>query len=287
MCPLRYAFEQETKENSLREGQRLESEAQNLQPYLDISSGKEIAFACLPTMVDGKTKFIWSQTTTSLCNCYVCGAKPSELSLRNGNFVADPKALNFGFSNLHVKLRGFEWICKTSMYRDFKQYKCMAKNEHYKNARKEELKADFYRVFKRKIYAGKPNNGNVARAAFARPDLFSEVTGVPEFIIKGIKTAIDAIDCPQKISPEKYDIFANKWLDDFHASDWKWSWLSPTVHMLFHHGAAILRTLPISPSLLTGHLQIYQNLNSPIQSNASTKIDFTSIKIIQSNNNFP
>ena len=72
----------------------------------------------------------------------------------------------------------------------------------------------------------------------------------------GIKTAIEAMDCPQKISPDKYEAFAKEWLDNFHTSGWEWSWLSPTVHMLFHHGAQIFRTLPVSPSLLTGHVTL-------------------------------
>ena len=46
-------MEPETNENSLREGQRLESEAKNLKPLI-LESGKEISYTCLPTMVDGK-----------------------------------------------------------------------------------------------------------------------------------------------------------------------------------------------------------------------------------------
>ena len=110
------------------------------------------------------------------------------------------------------------------------------------------------------LYAGfgAGKNGHIARAAFAQPLLFSEVTHVPLSIIMGIKTAIDAIDCPLKISADKYEKFANEWLDHFHESGWEWSWLSPTVHMLFHHGGDIMRALPVSPSLLTGHVQIFK-----------------------------
>ena len=101
---LRYAFEKESNANSLREGQRLEAKVDNLQSFF-MESGKEIKFSCLPTMVDRKVKFTWSQTSAGLCNCYVCSAKPTEMSQRFGNFEPDPKALMFGFSNLHVKLR--------------------------------------------------------------------------------------------------------------------------------------------------------------------------------------
>ena len=53
-CYQRYAFEEETKENSLREGQRLEAEVESLKDTVDINTGKQIAYSLLPTMVDGK-----------------------------------------------------------------------------------------------------------------------------------------------------------------------------------------------------------------------------------------
>ena len=103
------AAEKETDVNSLKEGKRLEKEASKLKPHHDHKSGKDIKFVCLPTEVDGKVKFVWSEKTTSMQNCYVCGSKPSELALRNGPFTPDRKALYFGFSPLHVKMRTFDW----------------------------------------------------------------------------------------------------------------------------------------------------------------------------------
>jgi len=72
-CPLRMAVEKETDFNSLREGDRLEQEAGNLQCYHHHNSGEDIFFVCLPTQVDGKVKFVWSKNTTSMQNCYICG----------------------------------------------------------------------------------------------------------------------------------------------------------------------------------------------------------------------
>ena len=69
---------------------------------------------------------------------------------------------------------------------------------------------------------------------------------------KGISIAIQAIDCPKKINADKYHTFAQTWLDEFHSSTVKWSWLSPTVHLLFVHGADIIRVMPVSTSLLSG-----------------------------------
>ena len=74
-CPLRFAMEKESHQNSLAEGNRLEQEAETLQPHYDHKSDKNVEFVSLPTEVDGKVKFVWSKTTTSMQNCYVCGAK--------------------------------------------------------------------------------------------------------------------------------------------------------------------------------------------------------------------
>ena len=54
---------------------RLEQEAETLQPHYDHKSDKNVEFVSLPTEVDGKVKFVWSQKTTSMQNCYICGAK--------------------------------------------------------------------------------------------------------------------------------------------------------------------------------------------------------------------
>ena len=76
------------------------------------------------------------------------------------------------------------------MYRDFKQWKCMGENIVHKDRRKVELKADFFRVFKTKIYDrnghfGSPINGKQASLAFSKPAELSQITGIPESIIKG------------------------------------------------------------------------------------------------------
>ena len=106
-CPLRFAMENETTENSLREGKRLEAEVNKLKSFHE--NGKEVAFECLPTEVDGKVKFVWSENTPSMQNCYVCGSKPKDLAKRDGPFTPNRKTLFYGFSNLHVKMRAFDW----------------------------------------------------------------------------------------------------------------------------------------------------------------------------------
>ena len=73
---------------------------------------------------------------------------------------------------------------------------------------------------------------------------------------KGIAIAIEAVNCPQKIDPKKYDKFAQKWLNDFHSSSISWSWLSPSVHLLFVHGAQIFEVMPVTTLLLSGQCRL-------------------------------
>ena len=82
------------------------------------------------------------------------------------------------------------------------------------------------------------------------------ITGVPESLINGIKTAFEAVDCKHKVSPDKFSEFAGRWLDEFHNSSISWNILSPTVHMLFVHGSDILRKSPIAPGFLSGQVSI-------------------------------
>ena len=253
MVPLRFKFEQESAENSLREGNRLMSECEELNAFHDINSQKPVSFDGLPKMVDGKVKFTWSQVARSMQNCYICGASWRQMAHRHGNFTPDRKALSFGFSNLHVKMRAFEWVCKAACYRRVKAYECRGDdNKKLKEEDKAQLRTDFRTEFGRVIYGRKPNDGNIAKLAFSKPDVLARITGVPESLIYGLKTALDAVDCKHKISPQLYSAFANRWLDDFHTSTISWNVLSPTVHMLFVHGSDILRESPLAPGFLSG-----------------------------------
>ena len=76
------------------------------------------------------------------------------------------------------------------MYRDFKQWKCMGENIVHKDRRKVELKADFHRIFvstnqDKNGHFGAPINGKQAELAFSKPAEWSQITGIPESILKG------------------------------------------------------------------------------------------------------
>ena len=65
--------------------------------------------------------------------------------------------------------------------------------------------------------------------------------GWPEDIVRDLHYLILAVCSTSMLSPEKFDELANSWLDRFHASEFAWNVLSPSVHLLLHHGADIIR----------------------------------------------
>ena len=62
---------------------------------------------------------------------------------------------------------------------------------------------------------------------------------------------LTAVNCGHQVDPDKFEKAANDWLDKFHSSDIAWNWLNVLLHMFFHHGAQILRELPVASGLLT------------------------------------
>ena len=114
-------------ENARKEGERLEQEATNAQPYSIPDTNLQIQFEGLPTMVDGKIKSIWSGN--NCCNkCYLChsGSMGKDALLQHRRCkhfnVKNRAALRYGFSPLHVRLRALDWFLKTRTYSDFKYH---------------------------------------------------------------------------------------------------------------------------------------------------------------------
>ena len=141
VAPLRYSFEKETDEVSLAEGKRLEAEAAALEPFrFDDFGGIEIHFDSYPTLVDGKAKAIWAETTGKNSTCPICDAKPRQMSkrsLRKFKRYAK-KRLRFGFSNCHLKQRILHWLVKGCEHQDIRSWSKSAETTHLTDARKAE-----------------------------------------------------------------------------------------------------------------------------------------------------
>ena len=145
ICPLRYKFEKETRENSQTEGDRLNNQAANIQPIPVPNTN--ISVSCLgnPTLIDTKCRAAWCRENASN-RCPICGASPTQMSKRNGPFVPKPGTLKYGFSQVHVKLGFLRWCLKHRKNCRFKyheargvEHKAIAETE--KIRQQEELEA--------------------------------------------------------------------------------------------------------------------------------------------------
>ena len=110
------------------EANRLQTEIDRLQPFNIPGTNILINYNCLHSMLDGKVKVIISEVSNNAtCNCWICGAKPSEMAKRRGSrhsFLANRNALLKGGAPLHTKLRLFDYVCKFYFHQDFKSWTC-------------------------------------------------------------------------------------------------------------------------------------------------------------------
>ena len=84
------------------------------------------------------------------------------------------------------------------------------------------------------------NNGPTVKRAFQDHQLLAEIVHAPSFVVVGLKTMFETFNSGHFIRVDRLESFCKAWLRQFHASDYKWNQLSPSVHLLFHHSPAIV-----------------------------------------------
>ena len=84
-------------------------------------------------------------------------------------------------------------------------------------------------------------DGRCSRLAFNNPEKFAKLIGMPEDLIRDYNRLVIALTSTGDLIPEEFEKDANSWLDRFHANpDICWNVLSPTVHLVLHHGRLVL-----------------------------------------------
>ena len=73
----------------------------------------------------------------------------------------------------------------------------------------------------------------------------------PRDKVEDLIALIEALDSGLPVDPEKMRELCNAWLDWFHSSGLEWHWLSPTMHLLLHHGPDIVRIFPCGAGLMS------------------------------------
>ena len=89
--------------------------------------------------------------------------------------------------------------------------------------------------------SGNSNDGNTAREAFEKFEIFAQILGVDEDLVRDLHYLIMAVNSTAPLDPDEFDALAADWLDRFHSSAISWNVLSPSVHLLLHHGGDFIR----------------------------------------------
>ena len=155
-------------------------------------------------------------------------------------------------------LRSFAWFLKNKTYSDIRQYSAVGPvQQAYVAAQKRKLQKRMNKHFRVKIFQPKSGggdciDGNKCRLVFSRPEAFGHLIGFPPDLIRDFYSLILALTSGVDVNPFEFQEQANSWLDRFHGNpDISWNILSPTVHMVLHHGAEILAAFDVPPGLLS------------------------------------
>lgn len=105
--PIAFLFEQETAALAKRECDKIQIQIDNLHPTTYTNT--TIEHKLLHTMIDGKMVNILTDTKGS-ANCYICGAKPSEMNSLVLKKPIQSENYGYGLSTLHAWIKTFECL---------------------------------------------------------------------------------------------------------------------------------------------------------------------------------
>ncbi|KAK5641968.1 hypothetical protein RI129_010515 [Pyrocoelia pectoralis] len=252
--PIRFRFVKENNDVTEEEISYVTEAISSLIPTVIDIQGKKfvIKHKFVMTMVDGKVCNA-ATGTRSTSRCYICGATSKEFN--NLDFTRDVnfKAVEFGISVLHARIRIFESILHLAYKLPVKKYRERKTKEEkdLEDERKKYIQARFRAeigliVDMPKSNFGNTNDGNTSRRFFENPGLASEITGIDYELIYRLKVILEAISSGHKIDPSKYEKYATE-TARLYLNKYDWHPMTPTLHKVLLHGAVIIEKalLPI------------------------------------------
>lgn len=247
--PKSLVFEKESSLLTNRVVSKMYAEIEELKPTKigAVSVRTKMCF----TMVDTKVINDLSNTHSQLC--YICKRSGKKLNLAIESVDSDdPGIYKFGISPLHAYIRSMELMLKISYRLSMSKptWKVSKKNtevkqreENIRSALKEQLGL---RISEPRPGGGNSNSGNVARRFFQERDEVSKITGLDGNLLERFFVILSLINSRAEIDVAAYKNYAEEtrlMYDNLYG----WYALSPTVHKLLVHGAAIIQhsLLPI------------------------------------------
>ncbi|CAH0547153.1 unnamed protein product [Brassicogethes aeneus] len=180
-----------------------------------------VTYIMIPTMVDGKVCNAATKTT-SILRCYICGLTSKHFNDLKTKQEVNPKALKFGLSILHARIRILESLLHVAYRLPLKKGRINKKKDDVSiiNQRKAEIQKDFrvkmgLLVDMPRTGFGNTNDGNSSRRFFENPELVAEITGIDIKLIFRFKEIMEMMLCVEL--PAKSDTVQN--FDDEETKD--------------------------------------------------------------------
>ena len=247
--PIAIIFRKESADLVKKEVTKIEKQISDLKSTKLNIDGIEctIDHSFYMTMIDGK--ICGYVTGTSSANCYLCGAKPSQMT---ENRPMKPELLSkFGMSSLHAWIKCLECILHISYRLDIQRWQIRKDNENQVKIRKDKIKENLQTELGLKVDTvkqgfGTYNDGNSARRFFEAYDISARITGVDVELIRRLNTILRTISCNFKINVEKFKQYCYDTAKIYNEK-YQWYYMPVTLHKLLYHGADIIQSsvLPI------------------------------------------
>lgn len=248
--PKKLIFKKENAELTKREVSKVDAEISELVPT-DIGN---ISVFSKTIFCMNDTKVVNDLTGTNSQACYIClrSGKALNYAIDRDKNVDDPEKYKFGISPLHAYIRTMELLLKVC-YRltmDKPSWRVSKTNNTVKQreiiirtALREQLGL---RISEPLPGGGNSNDGNCARRFFKAYKVVAQITGLNEEVLERFYTILTLINSKVEISVPDYELYAEETRTLF-VRHYGWYALSPTVHKLLVHGAAIIKhtLLPI------------------------------------------
>lgn len=256
--PIRLAYVKEDKQVVKNEEQRMNTSISNLVVFQMSQAGKiiNISFEMLFTMLDGSAINTLSGTNAAQ-NCYICGAKPSEMNeVSIAAKVSNPEAYSYGLSSLHCWIRCFECLIHISYRLPFKTWQVRGAE---KKAAFEERKKNIQSEFRSKMGLlvdvvkqgfGCTNDGNTARKFFANARLSSEITGINLELIENFSLILRIIASGSAIHLDNFFILITE-TRNLYLKYYSWYYMPVTVHKLLLHGKDVISFFDLPIGILS------------------------------------
>jgi hypothetical protein len=254
--PIEFTFNKECPELVKEQEEKIRHEIDDLLSYESKVANFKLTtnFQFHFTMVDGSVCNILSETNATT-NCFICGAKPTEMNKLSEKTPND-NYYRFGLSSLHSWIRCFECLLHIAYRLPFKTWQ--VRNPEHKEIYKKEKERIQYEfksklgliVDKPKQSFGSSNDGNTARRFFNNPTLTAEITGLDETLVKKFGTILKVISSTKQINKTRFKELLNE-TRDLYLNLYRWYYMPSSVHKLLIHGAEIIEYFPIPIGQMT------------------------------------